>query len=399
MTGPTPRLGLSDPMDLLPTDHDQATLVGRVFDPVEDGPAVVVVRDDQLVDLSHVAPTVSDLLDRPELLELVRTSTPRKTWPLADVLAATVDPDAADDAVRLLSPVDLQVIKAAGVTFARSMIERVIEERAKGDYSRAEEIRSQINDAIGGTIAGLTPGSAEAERVKSILISEGLWSQYLEVGIGPDPEIFTKAPVLSSVGPGAPVGVLARSTWNNPEPEVVLAVTSTGSVVGATLGNDVNLRDFEGRSALLLAEAKDNNSSCAIGPFVRLFDDHFSLDDVRGLVVDLQVRGVDDGYLLHEQSTMSEMSRGLEELVEHAIGDHHRYPDGFVLFTGTLFAPTQDRDAPGMGFTHHLGDVVSISTDRLGLLINPVSTAEDAPDWTVGIRRLYANLGARGLLG
>lgn len=399
MSDPGSRPGLCDPAQLLPADGDNATLVGRVYDPSEDGPAVVAVRGDQLVDLTHVAPTISDLLDRADLLDLVRTAQPRKTWQLDEVLAATVDEDTGADTVRLLSPIDLQVIKAAGVTFAKSMIERVIEERAKGDYTRAQEIRSQIDSAIGGTIAGLQPGSAQAERVKSILISEGLWSQYLEVGIGPDPEIFTKAPVLSSVGAGAEIGVLARSTWNNPEPEVVLAVTKDGTVVGATLGNDVNLRDFEGRSALLLAEAKDNNASCSIGPLLRIFDDHFGLDDVRSLVVDLDVHGADDGYELHEQSTMTEMSRGLEELVGHAIGAHHQYPDGFVLFTGTLFAPTQDRDTPGMGFTHHLGDVVSISTDRLGRLVNRVTTAEDAPDWTVGIRRLYANLAARGLLG
>jgi fumarylacetoacetate (FAA) hydrolase family protein len=225
-----------------------------------------------------------------------------------------------------------------------------------------------------------------------------LWSQYLEVGIGPDPEIFTKAPVLSSVGPGAEIGVLARSTWNNPEPEVVLAVTSDGRPVGATLGNDVNLRDFEGRSALLLGEAKDNNASCAIGPFIRLFDDGFDLDQVRTLVVDLEVQGADDGYRLDEQSSMAQMSRTLEELVGHAIGAHHQYPDGFVLFTGTLFAPTQDRDQPGMGFTHHEADVVSISTPALGTLINSVTTAEAAPDWTFGIRALVANLSRRGLI-
>jgi fumarylacetoacetate (FAA) hydrolase family protein len=390
---------LCDPADLLPTDAAQATLVGRVYDPAESGPAVVAVRGDRLVDLSHVGPTTSELLERGDVADLVRTAEPRKSWALAEVLAATIDEQAGPDVVRLLSPIDLQVIKAAGVTFAKSMIERVIEERAKGDYTRAEAIRAQINDAIGGTIAGLRPGSPEAERVKSILISEGLWSQYLEVGIGPDPEIFTKAPVLSSVGAGAAIGVLARSTWNNPEPEVVLAVTSTGRVVGATLGNDVNLRDFEGRSALLLAEAKDNNASCAIGPFIRLFDDRFTVDDVRRLVVDLRVDGADDGYTLHEQSSMSEMSRPLEEIVEHAIGDHHQYPDGFVLFTGTLFAPTQDRDTTGMGFTHHRGDLVSIGTDRLGLLINRVTTAEDAPDWTFGIRALVANLAERNLLG
>jgi fumarylacetoacetate (FAA) hydrolase family protein len=388
------------PSSLLPVDHRNAVLIGRVWDPEEDGPSVVVVRGDQLADITHVAPTVSELLDRTDLLEAIRQARPRRTWPLDDVLAATLrqhEPEAAES-VRLLSPIDLQVIKAAGVTFAKSMIERVIEERAKGDSTRAEAIRGQIDQAIGGAIAGLQPGSPEAARVKSILIEEGLWSQYLEVGIGPDPEIFTKAPVLSSVGAGAAIGVLARSTWNNPEPEVVLAVTSDGRPVGATLGNDVNLRDFEGRSALLLAEAKDNNASCAIGPFLRLFDAGFGLDQVRELVVDLEVRGSDDGCLLAEQSSMAQMSRSLEELIGHAHGAHHQYPDGFVLFTGTLFAPTQDRDEPGMGFTHHLGDVVTISTPTLGALVNRVSTAEAAADWTFGIRRLISNLADRGLL-
>jgi fumarylacetoacetate (FAA) hydrolase family protein len=389
---------LCDPNSLLPGDAATATLVGRVHDPEEGGPSVVAIRHDQVVDLSALAPTMSELLDRTDLLDVVASATPRKAWQLADVLQATVDESDGPERVRFLSPIDLQVIKAAGVTFAKSMIERVIEERAKGDPTRAEQIRGQIDEAIGGAISGLQPGSADAERVKSILIEEGLWSQYLEVGIGPDPEIFTKAPVLSSVGAGAQIGVLERSTWNNPEPEVVLAVTSDGRPVGATLGNDVNLRDFEGRSALLLAEAKDNNGSCAIGPFIRLFDDRFDLDQVRGLVVDLEVTGPDDGYRLNEQSSVDQMSRGLEELVSHAIGDHHQYPDGFVLFTGTLFAPTQDRDQAGMGFTHHLGDVVTICTPALGALVNRVSTAEAAPDWTFGIRSLIANLSARGLL-
>lgn len=389
---------LCEPTALLPERHDEATLIGRLYDPEVTGPCVVVVRGDRLVDLTDQVSTVSELLDRADPVEFVRGAEGRRSWSLTEVLSATVDDDDHQQP-RLLSPIDLQVIKAAGVTFATSMLERVIEERAEGDPTQAEVIRTKISESIGGAVAKVRPGSDEAERVKSILIGEGLWSQYLEVGIGPDPEIFTKAPVLSSVGSGAEIGVLARSTWNNPEPEVVLAVTSTGRPVGATLGNDVNLRDFEGRSALLLAEAKDNNASCAIGPFIRLFDQGFDLDQVRQLVVDLEVHGADDGFRLQEQSSMDQMSRSLEELVSHARGDHHQYPDGFVLFTGTLFAPTQDRDEPGMGFTHHLGDVVTISTPRLGALVNRVNTAESAADWTVGIRALYANLAGRGLLG
>ncbi|QDP96124.1 fumarylacetoacetate hydrolase family protein [Microlunatus elymi] len=406
---------LCEPTAVLPVDHGSGVLIGRVYDPQEHGPSVVVIRGDRVCDLSAAAPTVSELLDRDDLLDTVRSATERKSWSLDEVLAQSVDVDLDRNAVvHFLSPIDLQVIKAAGVTFAKSMIERVIEERAEGDATKAEAIRQQIDSAIGGKISGLRPGSPQSAQVKEILISEGLWSQYLEVGIGPDPEIFTKAPVLSSVGVGAEIGVLARSTWNNPEPEVVLAVSSDGRPVGATLGNDVNLRDFEGRSALLLAEAKDNNASCAIGPFIRLFDDGFGLDDVRSMVVDLEVSAPDDDYqlheksslvlheqsslVLHEQSSMKQMSRGLEELVEHAHGDHHQYPDGFVLFTGTLFAPTQDRDVAGMGFTHHRGDVVKISTPSLGALINRVNTAEDAADWTFGIRSLISNLARRGLL-
>jgi fumarylacetoacetate (FAA) hydrolase family protein len=379
--------------DVLPDDHGRALLVGRIHDPEKGGPSLVAVRGDELVDLTSYGPTMSDLLERPDRLEVVRTGDGRR-WPVAEVVEASVT-----DATRphLLAPVDLQVIKAAGVTFAKSMIERVIEERAGGDAQRADEIRQRVEGIVGDAITGLEPGSEEAEKIKQVLIEEQLWSQYLEVGIGPDPEIFTKAPVLSAVGHGADVGVLERSTWNNPEPEVVLLCTSAAEAVGATLGNDVNLRDFEGRSALLLTEAKDNNASCAIGPFVRLFDKGFGLDDVRKLEVELTITGV-DGFELHERSLMSQMSRRLEDLVSHACGPHHRYPDGFALFTGTLFAPTQDRDTPGVGFTHHLGDVVRISNPALGALTNTVSTAEASPDWEFGIRGLMSNLAARGLL-
>jgi fumarylacetoacetate (FAA) hydrolase family protein len=385
-----------DPLALLPADHDRAALLARVLDPADGGPSLAVVRGESLVDVTDTVPTVSDLFERPDPLAVVRTATGGRTWPLREVLAATLA-DAVDEP-RLLAPIDLQVIKAAGVTFAKSMVERVIEERAAGDAKRAEAIRARIDTAIGGAISGVRPGSPEAAEVKRILLGEGLWSQYLEVGIGPDPEIFTKAPVLSAVGAGAEIGVLRRSTWNNPEPEVVLVVSSTGRIGGVTLGNDVNLRDFEGRSALLLTEAKDNNASCAIGPFVRLLDEHFTLDQARRLELTLTVTGT-DGYVLRERSPVSQMSREFEELVGHAVGPHHRYPDGFVLFTGTLFAPTQDRDEPGMGFTHKRGDVVEISTPELGTLVNTVTTAEDARDWEFGIRDLMRNLHDRGLLG
>jgi fumarylacetoacetate (FAA) hydrolase family protein len=379
---------------IVPQDPS-ATLVARVFDPDQGGPCVAAVRAETVVDLTAVEPTVADLLERPDAVDVVRSAPGGCTWPLAELLRSTLTGDRVS--AHFLAPVDLQVIKAAGVTFVRSLLERVIEERAQGDPARADGIRAALTDAVGGAISRVRPGSPEAGRVKEVLLGEGLWSQYLEVGIGPDPEIFTKAPILSSVGLGAEIGVLARSSWNNPEPELVLAVSSMGVPVAATLGNDVNLRDFEGRSALLLPEAKDNNASCALGPFLRLFDAEFTLDDAKRLEIRLRVTGP-EGYLLEAVSAVSEISREPADLIRHAQGRHHQYPDGLVLFTGTMFAPTEDRDVPGQGFTHRRGDEVCISSPRLGALVNVVTSAEEAPEWTFGVRALMRNLAARGLL-
>lgn len=383
---------------LLPNDRERATLVGRVWDPAERGPVLVVVAGDDAVDVTDLGPTCSTLLERHDAaaLRAAAADPTRRRWSLATLIEAFGD-ERDPEVARLLSPVDLQVLKAAGVTFVESMVERVIEERAQGDLQQAEAIRGQLADAIGGAIAQVKPGSEAAEKVKQILVSEGLWSQYLEVGIGPDPEIFTKAPVLSSVGVGATIGVLSRSAWNNPEPEVALVARADGTPVGAMLGNDVNLRDFEGRSALLLTEAKDNNASCALGPFIRLFDEDFGIDDVRGLDVHLTVEGP-EGFRMDGVSSMSNISRDPLELIGHTCGAHHHYPDGFVLLTGTLFAPTQDRHGPGQGFTHVVGDVVRISADRLGELVNVVDHAETAPPWTFGIWDLVESLNRRSLL-
>jgi fumarylacetoacetate (FAA) hydrolase family protein len=298
--------------------------------------------------------------------------------------------------VQLLAPCDLQVVKAAGVTFAESLLERVIEEQAKGDPAQAEAVRTRVLDLLGGSLAGLVPGSEQAMKLKELLIDKKLWSQYLEVGIGPDAEVFTKVPVLSSVGPGAQIGIHPGSSWNNPEPEVVLAVNSRGEVMGATLGNDVNLRDFEGRSALLLSKAKDNNASCAIGPFIRLFDATYGIDDVRRCTVNLEVQGK-DGFVMRGDSSLAKISRDPLDLVQQTLNANHQYPDGFMLFLGTMFAPTQDRDSVGGGFTHHLGDVVRISSARLGVLENTVNTSDRIAPWTFGLRQLFANLAARGL--
>nr|WP_228454143.1 fumarylacetoacetate hydrolase family protein [Streptomyces alkaliphilus] len=379
----------------MPEDADRATLVARVHEPRWGGPCVAAVRGERVVDLTALTPTVSDLMERDDAATIVREAPGGRSWRLDDLLEATAN--GRGDAPHLLAPVDLHVIKAAGVTFARSLLERVIEERTGGDPARAARIRTRIGQVVGGTLDGVRPGSPEAAGAKELLVAEGLWSQYLEVGIGPDPEVFTKAPVLSAVGTGADVGVLSASVWNNPEPEAVLVVDSRGRVRGATLGNDVNLRDIEGRSALLLSRAKDNNASCAIGPFVRLLDDDFGIDAVRGLDIDLRIEGT-DGYVLHGRSSLREISRDVLDLVAATHGAHHRYPDGFVLFTGTLFAPTEDRRAPGEGFTHEYGDIVRISSPRLGALVNTVVTSEQAPPWSFGVRALMRNLARRGVL-
>lgn len=372
---------------VLPRDADAALLVGRVWDAATGGPRPVLVRGDQVHDLFDLAGTVSELLDRRDPVPELRGWDRPARWQLADLSRPTAIGDLGQD--HLLPPVDLQVVKACGVTFVDSMIERVIEERCAGDASRAAQVRAAVTSALGDDLASIRPGSPEAAQVKEVLSGQGLWSQYLEVGLGPDPEIFTKAPVLSSVGPGARVGVPAFSAWNNPEPELVLVVDSTGQARGATLGNDVNLRDVEGRSALLLGMAKDNNASSALGPFVRVFDEDFTPNVLRQERIRLQVQGT-DGYRLDGENDVARLSRDFDELIDAAYGAHHQYPDGFVLFTGTLFAPTQDRDSPGLGFTHKVGDLVSISSDHLGTLTNEVAVTDSLPPWTFGIRALMA---------
>ncbi|MDP9807928.1 fumarylacetoacetate (FAA) hydrolase family protein [Rhizobium tibeticum] len=371
--------------------------VGRAWNPDVEGPSIVAVRDGQLVDItSKAAPTLSALLEQPDPAAFVRAADGPVLATFEEIAAVGIGtPDPSR--VHLLAPADLQAIKACGVTFAQSMIERVIEEKAAGSPDRAAAIRERVSTLIGGSLYNLKAGSAEAAKVKQALIDEGMWSQYLEVGIGPDAEVFTKSPVLASVGWGADVGLHPISTWNNPEPEIVLAVNSGGEIKGATLGNDVNLRDVEGRSALLLGKAKDNNASCSIGPFLRLFDEKYGLDDVRSAELDLKVTGA-DGFVLHGKSSMSKISRDPFDLVKQTCGAHHQYPDGFMLFLGTLFAPTKDRDAPNQGFTHKIGDVVEISSTGLGSLVNTVRLSTECSPWTFGITALMASLAKRDLL-
>jgi fumarylacetoacetate (FAA) hydrolase family protein len=376
----------------LPADADRATLVGRVWITGErGGPTPVLLRGAELIDLSGLAPSVSALLELPDPVASVRAAPGRVIGRLEDALAQR------PTATQLLAPCDLQAIKAAGVTFAASMLERVIEEQARGDAAKAATVREQVVAVVGEDLSKVRPGSPQAMELKQVLLKQGMWSQYLEVGIGPDAEVFTKAPPMSAVGTGVEVGLHPKSSWNNPEPEVVLAVSSRGEICGAALGNDVNLRDFEGRSALLLGKAKDNNGSCAIGPFVRLFDEHYGLDDVRQAVVRMEVLG-DDGFRLEGSSSMARISRDPLDLVAQTIGAVHQYPDGFMLFCGTMFAPVQDRDTPGGGFTHKVGDRVTIASERLGALVNRVDRSDRIPPWTFGTGALMANLARRGML-
>ena len=386
-----------DPASTLPADGSAGTLVGRAWLPGVDGPAVVAVRADGLHDISRAFPTMRDLAEAPDPAGAVAAEKGERIGALADVLANTPEEGRDQTKPWLIAPVDLQAIKAAGVTFAQSLLERVIEEQARGAPDKAAAARAEVESALGGAVAGLVPGSPQAAELKRLLQTKGLWSQYLEVGIGPDAEIFTKAPPMAAVGTGASIGILTQSTWNNPEPEIVLVVNSSGAIVGATLGNDVNLRDLEGRSALLLGKSKDNNASAALGPFVRLFDATFTLDDVRRAEVRLTVGG-DDGFRLDGTSAMARISRDPADLVAQMIGPHHRYPDGAVLYLGTMFAPVKDRDAPGQGFTHHAGDVVTIAAEKLGALVNVVTTCERAPPWRFGAAALMRNLAKRGLL-
>ncbi|NBO14346.1 MAG: fumarylacetoacetate hydrolase [Betaproteobacteria bacterium] len=384
--------------DVLPLDADQATLVGRLWDP-HRGPVPIKVQHGRIHDLSTLAPTLSQLLAWPDAAKAIAAHTGADLGSAHELIQASRFDVASDAAAHVLAPCDLHAIKAAGVTFVASMLERVIEERARGDATRAQSVREAVQAVMGEDLRAVKPGSAQAAELKRVLIEQGVWSQYLEVGIGPDAEVFTKSQPMSAVGVGAEIGIHAGSEWNNPEPEVVLCVSPQGEVIGATLGNDVNLRDFEGRSALLLGKAKDNNASCAIGPFIRLFDARFGLDDVLGLQLELQVLGT-EGYELQGMSAMSQISRHPLDIVRQAMGAHHQYPDGMMLFLGTLFAPTQDRPLPGrasgQGFTHRVGDRVRIHSPRLGTLTNWVNTSDQVKPWTYGVGALIADLIKRG---
>lgn len=384
------------PDTVLPTDGLNGTLVGRAE--LAEGPTVVAIREDGVFDLADVAPTMSDLLDEDDPVAIAGRGD-KKVGELGPMLANSAHDRRDSSRAYFLAPIDLQAIKASGVTFARSMLERVIEEQARGDAAKADAFRQTITEVIGTDLSKIVPGSEAAMRLKAHLIDQGAWSQYLEVGIGPDAEIFTKAPPMAAVGTGAMIGIRRDSSWNNPEPELVVAVNARGEIKGAMLGNDVNLRDFEGRSALLLGKSKDNNASTALGPFIRLLDESLSLDQLRQTTISLTVSGDEDGFELKGTSSMGEISRDITDLVGQTIGANHQYPDGLVLFAGTMFAPIEDRDKPGEGFTHKVGDLVTISCPELGTLANRVAFCDETPPWTFGTRALMKNLAKRGLLG
>lgn len=381
----------------LPNDATQGCLIGRAWIPNQiSGPSPILLKGDQVFDISERFHTISQLLESSDPLKALFEIEGKLVGSIDELFANTVaEPDT--NKAYFLAPIDLQVIKAAGVTFAASMLERVIEEQAGGDAQKAQSIRAVVQGVIGDNLKTIEPGSEKALQLKEYLIEQKMWSQYLEVGIGTDAEIFTKAPVLAAVGTGQNIGIHPKSEWNNPEPEVVLVANSQGKILGATLGNDVNLRDFEGRSALLLSKAKDNNASCAIGPFIRLFDSTFSLNDIRACDVELQIQGTDN-FVLNGISSMSQISRDPEDLIQQTLNENHQYPDGFVLFLGTLFAPTQDREQAGAGFTHKVGDVVRIHSPKLGTLYNKVMTSDKATPWNFGINALMRNLKQRELL-
>jgi fumarylacetoacetate (FAA) hydrolase family protein len=382
----------------LPDDASHASLAGRVWRPDVAGPSVVAIRDGAVVDVSRQFPTMRDLCEVADPAAALRAADGETIGSVDSLLGNTLVDTRDAGRPWLLAPLDLQAIKAAGVTFAISMLERVIEERARGDMNAAGAIRAEVTRLVGDDLSKLKPGSAEAMRLKEILIRQGAWSQYLEVGIGPDAEIFTKAQPMASVGTGMDAGIHPNSSWNNPEPEVVLVVSSDGRIVAATLGNDVNLRDVEGRSALLLSKAKDNNASCAIGPFLRFFDSGFGLDDVRSTTVSLRVEGA-EGFVMEGASSIARISRDPADLVAQMVNAHHRFPDGAVLFLGTMFAPVQDRDTVGQGFTHKHGDIVTISAPKLGRLVNRMMPTDRCEAWTFGAGALMRNLAGRGLLG
>jgi len=387
---------------VLPDDKTAGLLIGRAWLPGNPpGPSPVVLDGAELRDLSRLAATTAQLLDLEDLPAKVRAALADGSLPVAgklgEVLANSAWDRRRDDLPYFLAPFDLQALRASGVTFVDSMLERVIEEQAKGDPEKAEAIRDNIALEIGTALADLKPGSPQAAKLKASLIERGLWSQYLEVGIGPDAEIFTKSQPMSAVGLGSEIGILASSVWNNPEPEVAVVVNSRGEIVGATLGNDVNLRDVEGRSALLLGRAKDNNASCALGPFIRLLDATFDMAALRAIVIEVEIAG-DDGFRITDNYPLSAISRDVEDLVAQAFNGEHQYPDGLVLFLGTMFAPIQDRDEAGEGFTHKVGDRVTIRAKALGALVNRVNHCDKIAPWTFGASALMANLARRGLL-
>jgi fumarylacetoacetate (FAA) hydrolase family protein len=384
------------PAAVLPADGTAGALAARVWRP-EIGPSVAAIRADGVFDISATFATMRDLCETEDPAAALKAATGERIGDLGPLLANSDEARRNPSRPWLLAPVDLHAVKAAGVTFPLSMIERVIEEKARGEAAAAAGIRAEINRLVGGDLARLKPGSAEAMALKDALIKAGAWSQYLEVGIGPDAEIFTKAPPMAAVGPGADAGIHPISTWNNPEPEVVLVVASDGRITGAMLGNDVNLRDVEGRSALLLGKAKDNNASACLGPFIRFFDGTFSLDDVRGMEVSLEVNG-EDRFELSGRSNMAMIARDPTDLARQMLGPHHQYPDGAVLYCGTMFSPSKDREAPGKGFTHKVGDIVTIRSEKLGSLSNRMRFATDCAPWTFGTGALMKNLAQRGLL-
>jgi len=381
--------------ECLPDECREGTWLGRAWLPASfapsniAGPHVITVRDGQVIELSDCFDSIADITRHPTPTAAVQNATGVSICSLNTLLENSLFYKLPADIRKsqqpsLLAPNDIQAIKACGVTFVASLIERVIEEKALGNPSKAEEIRAVVHAAIGDNLKDIEPGSPQTEILKAKLIAQGIWSAYLEVGIGPDVEVFTKSQPMSAIPCGSQLGVLETSQWNNPEPEVAFLVSPQGSFLGAALANDVNLRDYEGRSSLLLGKAKDQNGSCPIGPMFRLFDDSYSLDDAANTEVNLSIVG-EDGFCSTGENRMSEISRSVDSIIKQVCNGSHQYPDGIAIMLGTMFAPTEDRGEEGMGFTHKVGDRVEISSPKLGKLVNWVNYCHEIPEWSYGI--------------
>jgi len=380
---------------VLPSDGYAGTLVGRALFPgVFPGPCVVAIREDGVHNISGTVPTMAQLLNAPNPLATLQRALRNCVYlgPLESLLENSTPSTHDPLKPYLLTPIDLQAVKAVGLTFVNGLLQRFAD-----DNGGAATV-AKMEKAAGVALGKILPGSEEAARLRTALMEDGLWNDTLEVGFGPDVELFTKAQPLSAVGTGAEIAVLPTSKQTFAEPEVVLMLNADGKICGATLGCDMTARDVEARSLLLLGRAKDQNATCAVGPFIRLFDQTFSLPNVQGMNLTYAFEGADDAVFT-DTGSMDQIGRGLITLARQVVNEHHGYPDGVALFTGCMFKAPSSRGASDTPFTHQVGDVVIIKASPLGTLINRVNTTDKVRPWSFGMSDLMANLANRQLLG